>query len=90
MHNIALPNTLLGTPLVLDIEERRAIVRWKATTEAVTTVPGIGRADGLKRPIRFKRCARFTTVHCKPWVCSAPLELVGGERGAGFEALWYR
>jgi hypothetical protein len=43
---VALPNTFLGTPLVLDIEERRAIVRWKATTTAVVTVPGIGRADG--------------------------------------------
>ena len=66
LHNFALPNTFLGTPLVLDIEERRAIVRWKATTEAVITVPGIGRADGLKRPIRSERCARFTSVHCKP------------------------
>ena len=77
LHNFALPNTFLGTPLVLDIEERRAIVRWKATTEAVITVPGIGRADRLKRPIRFKRCARFTSVHFKPCILTALLELGG-------------
>ena len=82
MHNFALPNTFLGTPLVLDIEERRAIVRWKATTEAVITVPGIGRADRLKRPIRFKRCARFTSGSFQTLHFDCPTR-AGGVRGRG-------